>query len=282
MSVDESVAKPRVPELVMSNKEVYALFQPDAALRYDAASLGWALAFYGSYGLAVAGWSPLWVFAAVGVVAIVRNFNALHEAFHALDREPSALAWGRWLSIAMAPWQLGYRELKKNHREHHAHEGSEQDPDRYLIEGGPLWSLWQAFTQPEQSVVRYIRRCGVDRRLALTLALHAAMWCALWAVSSWQEFLLYNAVARFGNTAAWWIFDYWLHQDALYYRLRALPVPRAIVWVWGLLFSWPNIHGVMHHYLHHKYPFVPDRRLPELAVVIARAESDRSPAPDAR
>ena len=265
--------------LPMTPKQVYALFAPDGALRYDAAALGWALSFYTAYALFLAEVLPGWAFFGWGTIAIVRNFNALHEAFHALDRRANALSWGRWVAIVMAPWQLGYRELKKNHREHHAHEGGPRDPDRYLITGSPLWALLQSLTQPEQSVIRTVARRGLDRRLIATLALYASVWGALAWVSTWQQFLLYNAVARFGNTAAWWIFDYLLHQPALYRRLAALPMPRLEVGEWALLFSTSNIRGVRHHYLHHKYPFVPDRRLPELARAISQHAAD-SPRQD--
>lgn len=247
-----------------SNREVHEAFPAEPSTRYDRAAFGWVVAFYASYGALLMGWLPGWAFAALGVVAIVRNFNALHEAFHAVER-PSLFTRARRVPIVMAPWQLGYRELRKNHREHHAHEGGERDPDRYLIVGNPLWALLQAFTQPEQSVVRYVSRKGVDAPLAMTLAWHGAIWVVLALVSPWEWFLLYNAVTRFGNTAAWWIFDYWLHQEALYHRLEALPMPGVVVRAWALLFSRPNIEGVRHHYLHHTYPFVPDRRLPELA-----------------
>lgn len=46
-------------------------------------------------------------------------------------------------------------------------------------------------------------------------------------------------------------------------------MPKPLKWAWAGLFSHSNIQGVLHHYLHHKYPFVPDRRLPELAAFVA-------------
>ncbi len=257
------------PELPCDNKQVYAAFKPDASTRYDRAALGWTCVFYLSYATLCLGWIPGWAFFALGVIAIVRNFNALHEAFHAVDDRGSLWVKARALPIVMAPWQLGYKELKNNHTFHHRHEGGEQDPDRYLIRGNALWTLLMAFTQPEQSVVRYIRRKGWSRELCLKLVFHAVIWVALAIVSPWELFVLYNVVTRFGNTAAWWIFDYLLHLDALYYRLESLPFPRVFKWSWALLFSHSNIKGVLHHYLHHKYPFVPDRKLPELAAFVA-------------
>lgn len=134
-----------------------------------------------------------------------------------------------------------------------------------------------AFTQPEQSVVRYIRRKGLTVALTMELLWHAAIWVGLALVSPWELFLLYNVVTRFGNTAAWWIFDYLLHLDSLYYRLESLPFPRVFEWTWALLFSHANIKGVLHHYLHHRYPFVPDRELPELARFIARHDATPEP-----
>lgn len=259
----------QIPELNCDNKQVYAAFKPDESTRYDRAALGWTLCFYVSYALLVWGPLPGWAFFGIGVVAIVRNFNALHEAFHAVDDKGGVWLRGRALPIAMAPWQLGYKELKNNHTFHHRHEGGGEDPDRYLIQGNPLWTLLMAFTQPEQSVVRYIRRKGLSGELGIKLAVHAAIWIVLAIVSPWELFVLYNVVTRFGNTAAWWIFDYLLHLDALYYKLESLPMPRPVQWTWALLFSHSNIKSVLHHYLHHKYPFVPDRELPALAAFVA-------------
>lgn len=259
-----------VPTLPCSNKQVHEAFAPDGSRVYDRAAAGWTAVFYLSYALLLLDVLPGWAFFALGVIAIVRNFNALHEAFHAVDEEGTAWIAMRAVPIVMAPWQLGYDALRNNHVHHHRHEGGEQDPDRYLIRGNPLWTLLMAFTQPEQSVVRHVRRKGWSKKLVMGLCFHAAIWVALGVVSPWESFVLYNVVTRFGNTAAWWIFDYLLHLDRLYYRLESLPFPRVFEWTWAALFSHSNIKGVLHHYLHHKYPFVPDRKLPELASFIAR------------
>jgi fatty acid desaturase len=265
------MAPPHIPELPYSNREVHAEFAPDTSARYDRAAFGWVVVFYAAYAALLGGLVPGWAFFALGTVAIVRNFNALHEAFHAVDVKGSIFVRARAVPIVMAPWQLGYAELKNNHTHHHRHEGGDEDPDRYLIRGNPLWTLLMALTQPEQSVVRYVRRKGWSWSLGATLAFHAAVWVGLALVSPLELFVLYNVVTRFGNTAAWWIFDYLLHLDALYYRLEALPMPRPLRWAWAALFSHSNIKGVLHHYLHHRYPFVPDRRLPELAAFIEAA-----------
>lgn len=265
------------PELPCTNKEVYASFAPDDSARYDRAAFGWTAAFYLAYAALLLGALPGWAFFAIGTIAIVRNFNALHEAFHAKESERSFFVRMRALPIVMAPWQLGYEALKNNHTHHHRHEGGELDPDRYLIRGNALWALLMAFTQPEQSVVRFIRRKGMSQSLALGLVFHAAIWVTLAIVSPWEVFVLYNVVTRFGNTAAWWIFDYLLHLERLYYRLESLPFPRVLTWTWAALFSHSNIKSVLHHYLHHRYPFVPDRRLPELAAFVAEHRLKRDP-----
>lgn len=270
------MTKAMEPTLPCSNKQVHDAFKPDASLAYDRAAFGWTAMFYTSYALLLLDFIPGWAFFVVGVIAIVRNFNALHEAFHAVDTRGTFWITMRAVPIVMAPWQLGYHALRNNHIHHHRHEGDKQDPDYYLIHGNPVWTLLMALTQPEQSVLRYIRRKGLTKKLALELLFHAAIWIGLAIISPWELFVLYNVVTRFGNTAAWWIFDYLLHLDKLYYRLKSLPFPRAFEFVWAVLFSHSNIKGVLHHYLHHKYPFVPDRNLPELAVFIAQHNKEES------
>ncbi len=267
------------PHLPMTTREVYAEFRPDHAAGYDGVALGWALLFYTSFAALVAGWLPGWAFFAIGVIAIVRNFNALHEGFHASQEGHNPMQWSRWVSVVMGPLMLGYRELRRNHIKHHQHEGGADDPDAYLVNGHPLIGLFNALTQPEQSVVTHLHLYGLDARLAITLTLHLAAYGAIFAASDLETFALYNLTVRFGNTAAWWIFDYWLHQDEAYYRLNTLPFPRTLAWAWAALFSKNNLIGVQHHYIHHKYPFVPDRDLARLAARLAQAAQHAPPAP---
>ena len=88
-----------------------------------------------------------------------------------------------------------------------------------------------------------------------------------WFTNLWV-FFAYNLAARLGNTSVWYIFDYWLHHSSLYTRWTALPLPRPIRAVWISLLGANNLLGTIHHYLHHRYPAVPDDRLPALAKTI--------------
>lgn len=246
------------------NREILRRYPADGTSKYDRASLCWAIVFYLSFLLCSDGLLSVELFCLFGVIALTRNFNALHEAFHADQRGGSFWIYGRILPIIIAPWQLGFRELKNNHIYHHRFDGKPGDPDLYLIEGSAFKAFLMALTQPEQSVFRYIKRKGLDRQLVLSLGLHGGMWVSLCVITPWSLFIIYNLVARFANTIVWWVFDYWLHQQYAYRFPSPLKPFNIIAIVWSSLFSRPNLNGVLYHYLHHRYPFVPDSRLASL------------------
>ncbi|GAA6138901.1 hypothetical protein NBRC116583_26480 [Arenicella sp. 4NH20-0111] len=247
-----------------ASKEIIKQYPAEQASKYDRAALGWSIVFYLTVLLTAGGSLPISVFIVVGFLALIRNFNALHEAFHADERGQSLWRLGRFLPIVVAPWQLGYYELKNNHIYHHRFEGESGDPDRYLIKGTGAWTLLMAFTQPEQSVIRYLKRKGLDIRLACILTMNAVIWALLLLILPWHVFIIYTLVARFANAAVWWIFDYWLHHELAYRIPSAVRFNRVAELIWSGLFSQSNFQGVAHHKLHHKYPFVPDSKLREL------------------
>jgi len=232
---------------------------------YDRLAAAWAAAFYGMYALWLAGWLPTFWFGLLGVCAFVRNFNALHEGFHA-SRATGRWRWALHLFVVTSPFMLGYGPLKRNHIEHHTWaQQPDRDPDAYLAYG-PWWrALFHAITQPEQGFVRYVRRRGWSAEIVGRLALHSAVF-GLVAVAGGPTGLLgWVIVTRIGNTASWFIFDWILHHDAVWGRLGAPGLPAPIRWVWSALFGADNLLGVEYHHVHHRYPFVPGPALPRLS-----------------
>jgi fatty acid desaturase len=230
--------------------------------RYDLLAGAWAITFYALWGAWLAGWLPTLLFGLLGVCAFVRNFNALHEGFHA--RRPTGRAkLLRHLFVVTSPFMLGYHPLRKNHAEHHTWaQQPARDPDAYLAHG-PWWlALFHAVTQPEQGFFRYLRRKGWSRELVGRLVLHSVVFGAVVAIGGPVGTLGWVVVTRIGNTASWFIFDWILHHDGVWGR-----------WVWMALFGADNLLGVEYHHVHHHYPFVPGPALPALAEELQRAEA---------
>lgn len=235
---------------------------------YDLLAGAWALTFYGLYALYLAGWLPGVLFGLLGVCAFVRNFNALHEGFHA-PRPTGRFKILRHLFVVTSPFMLGYAPLKRNHAEHHTWaQQPERDPDAWLAYG-PWWqALFHAITQPEQGFVRYVRRRGVSREIVGRFLLHSAVFAAVAVAGGPSGLLAWVVVTRIGNTASWFIFDWILHQDWAWGRFGAPGIPAPIRAVWTLLFGADNLLGVEYHHVHHHYPFVPGHDLPRLAVAL--------------
>jgi len=270
-SLDPATSAYRVPL-----REVARRYPADDAERLDAIAGGWALVFCGAWAALVAGWLPAWAFVLIGLPAFIRNFNALHESFHARRRHDRA--WlGRRLTLVTGPLMLGYAALRDNHRRHHAWTGhAGRDPDHYLL-SGPWWvALLNALSQPEQSVVRYVARCGWSRALVGDLVLHASLFAAVAWVGWGAPLVWWLLVTRAGNAASWFIFDWCIHHPRLWGSDRGPRLPSALRRAWALAFSRNNLYGVEHHHVHHQYPFVPDAKLPRLAAELSRRSVARA------
>lgn len=248
--------------------EVAARFPAGDGDRYDALAGWWALVFYGLFAAYVAGWLPVWAFVPLGVCAFVRNFNALHEGFHA-TRATGRWRWARHLFVITSPFMLGYGPLLRNHSEHHTWaQQPEHDPDAYLAYG-PWWrALFNAITQPEQGFFRYVSRKGVSGEIVGRFAVHSAVFALVVSVGGAAGALAWVVTTRIGNTASWFIFDWILHQDWAWGRFGAPGLPQPLRRVWSLRLGEDNLLGVEYHHVHHHYPFVPGPALPALGELL--------------
>ncbi|HEY2511125.1 MAG TPA: hypothetical protein VGI39_09725 [Polyangiaceae bacterium] len=259
----------RAPQ-AWSSAEVAARF-PKAA-RGGTASLAFAywLTFYGGFAAYVAGYVPAWAFAFFGFFVFIRYFDLTHEEIH--RRDDGSRAWDllRTVFSVSGPLQLGYTQIARNHRLHHALDGTPRDPDAWLVRGPMPVALFHCLTQPEQAAVRYLKANGIDRRLAFDLVLNFSIWCGLAYACTWPQFLLYNAVVRVGNGASWFVFTHVLHRAALYSSVAPLPIPAWLRAAWLALIGRNNLNAITYHFLHHSYGFVPARALPALSDAITQ------------
>lgn len=248
-----------------SEQQAWALFPPDAASRYETPMLLYALAFYACYAVGVAGWVPMWAAGVVGVILLLRYFNQAHEMMHADVKRERAWHPARTVLILMSPIYLGFRELRESHLLHHREEGSPRDPDLVMMAESPLKAGLWCLLQPEQSAVDYIQRFGLSPKLAARMAVHAALFGVLMWLGGWWGALMYNVMTRVGNGLAFFVFAWAVHMPLLWGQVRPPRFPRVIAQLWVLLISWDNLVGIRFHFLHHVFPHIPDRHLPEVS-----------------
>jgi fatty acid desaturase len=257
----------------LSTGDVASRFPKEARGRIAVLAFAHWLAFYGGFAAYVAGFVPGWAFATVGLFVFVRYFDLTHEEIHTQD--DGSPIWGalRGVFSVSGPLQLGYAQLARDHRRHHAYEGTARDPDRWISAASPLVAVLHCLTQPEQAAVRYIRANGINRRTAFDLTLHFAAWTSLACVCSWPQFLLYNAVVRLGNGASWFVFTYLLHHRSIYGAFGPVRMPAWLRVGWLVLIGRNNLNAITYHFLHHAYGFVPARSLPALSAALTGEDS---------
>ncbi len=248
----------------LSVRRLAGFYPADPVRRYETPLLGWALAFYACYFVTVAGLVPMWAMLAPGVVCFIRYFNRAHESLHADVRGNAGKHPARWLMVIVSPIYLGYDQLRELHLAHHREVDTPSDPDQFMLHASAWRAMLACVVQPEQYLVAYIRRCGLRPRVAAQLALRTGVYAGLMWLGGWPGALLYNLMTRIGNTAAFFIFSWVVHQPE-HYQLRPPRFPAWMASVWAPLFGRESLLGVRFHYLHHRFPHVPDRHLPALS-----------------
>lgn len=132
--------------------------------------------FYSLFALYVAGKVSALVFGFVGIFVFIRYFDLTHEEMHTRQNDHRIWKILRWVFSISGPLQLGYLALAKNHRLHHAHQGTDKDPDLWIEEGTFLKSFFHCMTQPEQAVIRYYKDFGFEWRFVLDTTAYLAIW----------------------------------------------------------------------------------------------------------
>lgn len=261
----------------VTKAEVTARFRATPGIEYDLKAFGFTLFFYAVYAAVVLGALNQWLFLAIGPLLVIRSFNALHETFHV---RKTSLAWMHWLPIVIGPVQPGYDQYRRSHLSHHAHQGREGDIDAYLVHGTILQALFHAATQPEQALFRYLKHRRFERRLLLPVFVNASLLATALAVGWGSSAIFYLAATRVGNTFTWFVFHWVLHRPAFEGGLGRIELPGWFRAAWLLSLGSDSLKGSTHHQLHHIYPSVPDRMLPEVLDFIAGSAGavGRSPA----
>lgn len=251
------------------------IYPSDLRGRYENAILGWGLVFYALYFLFVAELLPGWAFGVLGVPVFVRYFNSSHEALHA-DQRGAKWHPARDLLVLVSPIYGGREALEDIHMVHHREDDGPGDPDRPLMQ--PNWwraALW-CLIQPEVYAVWELRHRGLTWSQGLRMTVHALVWIALMWLGGWRGLIAYNVVVRIANGLAWFVFAWVVHRPGRYGQVNPPSFPAVLRWPWIALVGRENYYGVRFHYLHHLFPAVPDRYLPELAGRLSQTPSGES------
>lgn len=260
------IAHPVRPPLTprFTEQQAWVQYPPDPVRRYENPMLAYALVFYAWVIAGMLGYLPAWATIVFGAIFLLRFFNRFHELIHADTRGAPSRHPARQLLILMGPLHLGYREHREMHLLHHREEGSPRDPDYLTLQPSGLVSLLFCFLQPELFFIEYVRRYGV-RRVAPGLAVRLAVYLGLMFLGGWTGFILYNATVRLGNTIAWFVFGWVLHGRVFWGQVRPPRFPEPLASIWVLLVGRENLYGMRFHFLHHVFPHIPDRHLPEVS-----------------
>jgi len=265
--VPSGFARPTTPQRPPSLPKRHAREQypADPASRYETAMLAYALGFYGCYAAAIAGAVPMWAGGAVGVLCLLRYFNQAHAMMHADVRRERRWHPARWVLIIMGPLYLGYRELRASHLLHHREEGSGRDPDVLMMCESPFKAALWCLLQPELTTIDYFRQFRWRGRAVVGLGLQCAAYGGLMWLGGWPGLVLYNVMTRVGNGLAFFVFAWVVHTPWLWGQVRPPRMPALLAQIWVVLIGWDNLVATRFHFLHHVFPHIPDRCLPEVS-----------------
>jgi fatty acid desaturase len=236
------------------------LFAPDGdARRLTRTSLVCVALIYADFAAAAFGLLPAWTLAIVVPLLVPRWMIAVHELFHLRsEREVDPLT--RLQPLVFTPLSLGYRELLVNHRTHHRFMAAQGDAELYQIRGSPLAGLAAAMTAPEQMTIRWALEHGIDRDLAVGVALRAAIFAAAIAIGG-TAFLWYLVPARLAFGASYFTFFYCLHRRGAAVGVYPLRLPATSARILTIVYGRDVVEATLHHDIHHASPRVAARNL---------------------
>jgi len=237
------------------------------ARRYVRLTLGHTLALYAVLAAALFEAIPAWTLVAAVPWLYVRLSLGLHELLHVRDAA-QVPAFHRLAMIFDTPFGLGFREHRAIHFRHHRFGGSERDPERWQIEGGPLRAFAHALTTPERSLVEWIRTRGVDAQLRRDGAIRLVCFGIVAAVNP-AVFIIYWITLRVSVGTAGFVFHHLLHNRRGELGTYALPFPPWLVRAGRTLFGDEPMLILTRHRSHHLWPDVRVRDLPQLPAAFA-------------
>lgn len=217
------------------------------------------LLVYIHFGLAFAGYLPMWTFCIGVLIYIPRWMIALHESQHFFTPQ-TINPITRHNLLILTPFQLGYREMRDIHMRHHAYTATEKDPEYYHIKGSPVAGFINVMFSPEQSVYFWIRDKGIDAQLISGMFIRLSLFVAIVVGFGWAS-LWYFIPVRIAYGACLYFFSYFLHRKNSEFGTFKRNYPNGLVKLVKFLYGETLLQSVTHHDIHHDYPAVSGAKL---------------------
>lgn len=214
------------------------------------------------YGLAIAHLIPLVVLPLVVALVLPRWMINFHELLH-LYPENQINPWIRLMGVGPLPLSvisLSYREIRTLHFGHHGAPGTDSDPDAYHIRGHWSVVIFNAFTAPEQSTLRWLIARGITVQLGIDLTLKLLIFIGLMALGGGPFLWLWlsmRLVYGLGDLAFFRMVHYRQGNCGTF----GLTLPPPLLTFSEIAVGKTVVHTTINHDIHHRYPHIAARCL---------------------
>ena len=221
----------------------------------------------GAYALAITQVIPPVALPLIVLLVLPRWMINVHELLHIYD-EQQLNRFICLMGVSPVPLSvisLSYGEIRTQHFAHHAAPAQADDPDLYHIQGNWGQAIFNAFTSPEQSALRWIATHRLTPQLAFDLMIKLITLIALAALGGplfiWF-WLSLRVVYGLGDLA----FFRFVHHQQGEYGTFGLPWPQWAIRLSTLVVGSTVTNATLHHDVHHQNPYLAARALPAAAI----------------
>ena len=196
------------------------------------------------------------------LLALPRWMINLHELLHIYD-EHQVHPFIRLMGVSPVPLSivsLSYGQIRTLHFAHHAAPTIETDPDAYHIRGSWGQAVFNAFSSPEQSTLRWIARYGLSRQLAVDCGLKLLILAGLIGVGG-TTFLWFWLCLRLVYGCGDLAFFRGVHHQQGCYGTFSLSLPAKLIDIGERIFGKTVVQATIHHDIHHLDPRIAVRFL---------------------
>ena len=237
------------------------------ALGYSRRCMVGTAVLVGGYALAIAQIIPPIALPLMVLLVLPRLMINVHELLHIYD-EQQLNRFICLMGVSPVPLSvisLSYGEIRTQHFAHHAAPAHASDPDLYHIQGNWGQAIFNAFTSPEQSALRWINRYGLTPQLAFDLAIKLMVLVAL-AVLGGSLFIWFWLSLRLVYGLGDLAFFRLVHHQRGEYGTFSLQWPLWAVQLSTLVFGATVTNATLNHDVHHQNPYLAARALPAAAI----------------
>lgn len=211
--------------------------------------------------LAVEDFVPLWTFCIAAPMYVSRWMLGLHETFHLVNLQNTNL-FIRLHMLITTPFSIGYKEQRDIHMRHHAYTLKDKDPDFYLVSGNFFTAFLKATLSPEIATYKWVRDNGMDKQLMLGMTFRFIIFLLFIWYLGWTS-LWYFIPVRLAYAGSMFSITFLLHRKEGRYGTFTPYFGRFLEFIMQLYFGRAALNTLKYHDIHHDYPRIAERKLPE-------------------